>query len=153
MYASESAINLRNQGVAHLLQSYGRLYADPDETTDLYTRQCSLLVTAFDLAAMGATLANGGGHPLTGRRVVESFHCKHVLAALASAACTSVRVTGSTKSASSCRSRLPVRLRSARWRGPDREVDRLVGPGDLLDLVQGAQHLALPGLPQLCEER
>ncbi len=85
MYASESAINLRNQGVAHLLQSYGRLYADPDETTDLYTRQCSLLVTAFDLAAMGATLANGGGHPLTGRRVVESFHCKHVLAALASA--------------------------------------------------------------------
>ena len=37
VYASESATNLRNQGIAHLLQSYGRLYADPDETTDLYT--------------------------------------------------------------------------------------------------------------------
>ncbi len=85
VYASESATNLRNHGIAHLLQSYGRLYADPDETTDLYTRQCSLLVTAFDLAAMGATLANGGVHPLTGRRVVEPFHCKHVLAALATA--------------------------------------------------------------------
>jgi glutaminase len=85
VYASESATNLRNQGIAHLLQSYGRLYADPDETTDLYTRQCSLLVTAFDLAAMGATLANGGVNPLTGRRVIESFHCKHVLAALATA--------------------------------------------------------------------
>ena len=85
VYESESATNLRNQGIAHLLHSYDRLYADPDETTDLYTRQCSLLVTAPDLAAMGATLANGGVNPLTGRRVIEPFHCKHVLAALATA--------------------------------------------------------------------
>ena len=63
VYASESATNLRNQGIAHLLQSYGRLYSDPDETTDLYTRQCSLLVSAADLAVMGATLADGGVNP------------------------------------------------------------------------------------------
>ena len=67
VYASESATNLRNQGIAHLLESYGRLYADPDETTDLYTRQCSLLVSAADLAVMGATLADGGVNPMTGR--------------------------------------------------------------------------------------
>ena len=85
VYASESATNLRNQGIAHLLQSYGRLYADPDETTDVYTRQCSLLVSAHDLAVMGATLADGGVNPLTGRKVVESFTCKHVLAAMATA--------------------------------------------------------------------
>ncbi len=85
VYASESATNLRNQGIAHLLQSYGRLYADPDETTDLYTRQCSLLVSATDLSVMGATLAGGGVNPLTGERVIEAFHCKHVLAAMATA--------------------------------------------------------------------
>ena len=85
VYASESASNLRNQGIAHLLESYGRLYADPDETTDLYTRQCSLLVSAADLAVMGATLAGGGVNPMTGQQVIESFHCKHVLAAMATA--------------------------------------------------------------------
>ena len=85
VYASESATNLRNQGIAHLLQSYGRLYADPDETTDLYTRQCSLLVSATDLSVMGATLAGGGVNPLTSEQVIEAFHCKHVLAAMATA--------------------------------------------------------------------
>ena len=39
---SEAATNLRNQGIAHLLDSYDRLYFDPDEATDVYTRQCSL---------------------------------------------------------------------------------------------------------------
>jgi glutaminase len=85
VYASESATNLRNQGIAHLLQSYGRLYADPDETTDLYTRQCSLLVSAEDLAVMGATLAAGGVNPRTGEQVIQAFNCKHVLAAMATA--------------------------------------------------------------------
>jgi glutaminase len=33
VYASESATNLRNQGIAHLLESYGRLYSDPDQST------------------------------------------------------------------------------------------------------------------------
>lgn len=72
VYASESATNLRNQGIAHLLQSYGRLYADPDETTDLYSRQCSVLVSATDLAVMGATLAGVGSpaHRGTGHRGV-----------------------------------------------------------------------------------
>lgn len=85
VYASESATNLRNQGIAHLLESYGRLYADPDETTDLYTRQCSLLVSAADLAVMGATLADGGVNPITGEQVIEAHNCKHVLAAMATA--------------------------------------------------------------------
>jgi glutaminase len=85
VYRSESTTNLRNQGIAHLLESYGRLYADPDESTDLYTRQCSLLVSATDLAVMGATLADGGVNPLTGERVIAAHHCKHVLAVMATA--------------------------------------------------------------------
>ena len=46
VYASASATNHRNQGIARLLQSYGRISGDPAEAIDLYTRQCSLTVSA-----------------------------------------------------------------------------------------------------------
>ncbi len=85
VYASESANNLRNQGIAHLLESYGRLYFDPDVATDVYTMQCSVSVNARDLAVMGATLADGGVNPLTGVRVIDEEHCTRVLAVLATA--------------------------------------------------------------------
>jgi glutaminase len=85
VYASESATNLRNQGIAHLLESYGRLYFDPDEATDLYTRQCSLKVTVHDLAVMAATLANGGVNPVTGELVIIPGVCRRVLAVMATA--------------------------------------------------------------------
>jgi glutaminase len=85
VYASEAATNLRNQGIAHLLDSYGRMYSDPDEATDLYTRQCSLGVTTRDLAVMAATLADGGVNPITGVRVVDAANCSRVLAVLATA--------------------------------------------------------------------
>jgi len=85
VYASESATNLRNQGIAHLLRSYGRLYFDAEEATDIYTRQCSLDVTAHDLAVMAATLANGGVNPATGDTVIGPGVCRRVLAVMASA--------------------------------------------------------------------
>src|SRR6478752_457820 len=85
VYASESAANQRNRGVAHLLESYDRMYFDPDEATDVYTRQCSLNVTAHDLAVMGATLADGGMNPVTRDQVVSPSVCGPVLAVLASA--------------------------------------------------------------------
>jgi len=56
VYASASETNFRNQSIARLLQSYGRIYLGPAEATDLYTKQCSLNVSAKDLAVMGATL-------------------------------------------------------------------------------------------------
>ena len=42
VYESEAATNDRNRGIAHLLNGYGRMYCDPDVTTDTYTRQCSV---------------------------------------------------------------------------------------------------------------
>ncbi|MEO6997067.1 MAG: glutaminase A [Terracoccus sp.] len=83
VYSSESASNQRNQAIAWLLDSYDRLNADPAETTDIYTRQCSLLVSATDLAVMGATLAAGGMNPLTGEQVVSPTACRDTLAVLA----------------------------------------------------------------------
>jgi glutaminase len=85
VYASEAVSNRRNQGIAHLLHTYGRLYFDPDEATDVYTRQCSLEVTVHDLAAMAATLANGGVNPESGERVVVRGVCRRVLAVMATA--------------------------------------------------------------------
>jgi glutaminase len=85
VYESEMASNLRNQGIAHLLAGYEHLYSDPDEATEVYTRQCSLSVTAVDLAVMGATLADGGVNPRTGVRVVSAATCRRVLAVLATA--------------------------------------------------------------------
>jgi glutaminase len=85
VYASASETNFRNQGIARLLQSYGRIYLDPAEATDLYTRQCSLNVSAKDLAVMGATLADGGMNPLTRQQVVDADSCRYALAAMATA--------------------------------------------------------------------
>ncbi len=85
VYESEAATNQRNRGIARLLEGYGRMYCDALVATDVYTRQCSLRVTAKDLAIMGATLADGGVNPLTRERVIDAAHCKHVLAALAAA--------------------------------------------------------------------
>ena len=44
IYASQAATNLRNRGIAKLLEGYGRMYFDALEATDVYTRQCSLKV-------------------------------------------------------------------------------------------------------------
>src|SRR5262249_29723299 len=64
VYASASETNFRNQSIARLLQSYGRIYMDPADAVDLYPRQCSLSVSARVLAVMGATLADGGVNPI-----------------------------------------------------------------------------------------
>jgi len=85
VYASATETNFRNRGIAHLLHSRGRIYCDPLEAVDLYTKQCSLSVTAHDLAAMGATLADGGVNPLTHERVVDATACRYALAVMATA--------------------------------------------------------------------
>jgi glutaminase len=85
IYESEAASNLRNRGIAKLLEGYERMYFDGLEANDVYTRQCSLLVTAHDLAVMGATLADGGVNPVTKERVIEPINCRRVLALLATA--------------------------------------------------------------------
>lgn len=85
VFASAAATNFRNQSIARLLQSYGRIYTDPADATDLYTRQCSLNVTAQDLAIMGATLADGGVNPITRERVVSPMTCHYALAVMATA--------------------------------------------------------------------
>jgi glutaminase len=85
VYRSEAAANQRNEGIANLLKRYDRIYFDPIQATDIYTKQCSLSVTVQDLAVMAATLANGGANPVTGERVIDPIHCQHVLAVMVTA--------------------------------------------------------------------
>lgn len=85
IYDSASATNFRNRGIANFLHSLGRLSTDPDEATDLYTRQCALNVSALDLAVMGATLAHAGVNPRTGEQVIAASTCHYALAVMATA--------------------------------------------------------------------
>jgi len=85
VYDSASRTNHRNQAIARLLESFDRLGMDPGEATELYTKQCSLNVSARDLAVMGATLADGGVNPLTGVQVVSAQVCHYALAVMATA--------------------------------------------------------------------
>lgn len=71
LYKSETATNFNNRSIAWLLKNYNRIYDDPDMSLDLYTRQCSLGVTAKQLAICGATIANRGVNPTTGKRVFD----------------------------------------------------------------------------------
>jgi len=85
VYASASETNFRNRSIAWMLESVGRIYCDPAEAVDLYTRQCSLNVSAKDLAVMGATLADGGFNPITREQVVHPDVCHYALAVMLTA--------------------------------------------------------------------
>jgi glutaminase len=85
VYISEAGDNLRNQAIAHLLLAYGRMYFDPVQATDIYTKQCALNVNAKDLATMAATLANGGVNPVTKKKVVSPETVMYTLPVMATA--------------------------------------------------------------------
>jgi glutaminase len=85
VYVSEAGDNLRNQAIAHLLFAYGRMYYDPVQSTDLYTKQCAINVNAKDLAVMASTLANGGVNPLTKKKVVSPQTVMYTLPVMATA--------------------------------------------------------------------
>ena len=76
---------MRNRLIGAGVGSQGALASGAEEALELYTRQSSLLVTAHDLAVMGATLADGGTNPVTGAQVVPAELCHHVLAVMATA--------------------------------------------------------------------
>ena len=69
---SESATNFNNRSIAWLLKNYNRIYDDPDMSLDLYTRQCSLGITAKQLSVAAATVANLGLNPVTKKQVFDA---------------------------------------------------------------------------------
>jgi glutaminase len=82
VYKSEAATNTGNKALSYLLAKYDRIYADPFESVDVYTKECSVGVNASQLARMGATLANNGVNPATGERVIKEEDIPHILSAM-----------------------------------------------------------------------
>jgi glutaminase len=70
-YRSEAETGHRNRAIGHLLLNVGAARPPIEGALDLYFKQCSILVTAADLARMGATLANIGENPVTGEQVFD----------------------------------------------------------------------------------
>lgn len=85
VYKSEAATNTGNKALSYLLAKYDRIYADPFESVDIYTKQCSVGVNALQLARMGATLANNGKNPATGEQVIAPEDIPHILSTMAMA--------------------------------------------------------------------
>ncbi len=71
VYHSENVTGHRNRAISHLLVNTGAAETPIEPALDLYFRQCSIVVTARDLANMGATLANLGENPSTGDFVFD----------------------------------------------------------------------------------
>ena len=82
VYKSEAATNAGNKALSMLLAKYERIYADPFESVDIYTKQCSVGVNATQLARMGAVLANNGKNPATGEQVIRSEDVPYLLSAM-----------------------------------------------------------------------
>jgi glutaminase len=82
VYKSEAATNTGNKALAALLLKYERIYADGLESVDVYTKQCSVGVTAKQLATMGATLANFGANPFTGEQIIKRENVPQILATM-----------------------------------------------------------------------
>jgi glutaminase len=80
VFESERRTGHRNRAIAHLLLNFGMVHDEAEAALDVYFRQCSILVTARDLAVIGATLANMGRNPITGASVYDIASVRSMLA-------------------------------------------------------------------------
>ena len=85
VFESERLTGDRNRAIAFLLRNHGVVRGDVDAILDVYFRQCSILVTARDLAVMGACLANKGVNPVTGTRVASPYAVARTLSIMTTA--------------------------------------------------------------------
>ena len=79
IYNSEINNAEHNLAIAYLLKSYNMFYGDVEQSVDVYTRQCSVMLTSKDLAVMAATLANKGVNPKTKKKIIHSKYISYIL--------------------------------------------------------------------------
>jgi len=79
IYKSELLHDEHNLAIAYLLKSYNKFYGDIETCVDVYTRQCSVMVTSKDVAVMAATLANNGVNPKTKQLIIKPANVKYIL--------------------------------------------------------------------------
>ncbi len=84
VFMSERSTGHRNRAIVDLMRHFEAVGENFEDSLELYFQQCSTLVSAKDLAVMGATLANGGVNPLTGTRALEVELVQDVLSVMLS---------------------------------------------------------------------
>ncbi|MGB0561999.1 MAG: glutaminase A [Spirulinaceae cyanobacterium] len=82
IFLSEKATGDRNRAMGYLMRNFGMVSDRIEETLDLYFQQCSILITARDLAMISATLANGGTNPITGERAIAAEYVQDVVSVM-----------------------------------------------------------------------
>jgi glutaminase len=85
VYDSEYSTSWSNRAIANLLFNYERLYSEPEEALIVYTKQSSVGISTMQLAIMGATLANHGVNPRTGKRLLAAEHVPELLSLMLTA--------------------------------------------------------------------
>jgi glutaminase len=84
VYASESVSGDRNRAIGYLLRTNAVLKDNVASVLEVYFRQCSVLVTARDIAIMAATLANRGVNPVTSEQVMTPYAISRTLSVMTS---------------------------------------------------------------------
>ena len=79
---SEAETGNRNRAIAYLIRSFDVIDEHLHESLHQYFAQCSLLVNCQDMAMIGATLANMGRNPVTGKQVFDFRYIKYVLSVM-----------------------------------------------------------------------
>jgi glutaminase len=82
IFLSERTTGHRNRAISHLMLNFGMVSEQIPDSLELYFQQCSILVSAHDLAVMGATLANAGVNPVTKERAIDRQYVKDVLSVM-----------------------------------------------------------------------
>lgn len=72
VFRSEMNNISRNRSIAYLLESKKIIESSVEDSLDIYTKMCSMDVTAESLANLGAVLASDGINPITNERLLST---------------------------------------------------------------------------------
>lgn len=82
IFAREMVSNDRNLALSYLMRSLGMIDGDIEDNIIVYLSACSVQVTALELSAMGATLANGGMNPHSRNRALAKQNVRDVISVM-----------------------------------------------------------------------
>ncbi|WP_297518720.1 glutaminase A [uncultured Clostridium sp.] len=71
LFLSEKETGNINRSLAYYMEGHDMMQGSVDDILDVYFQQCSIEITAMDLARMGSVLANKGTLPWSGEKILE----------------------------------------------------------------------------------
>jgi len=80
--AAENQSSQRNRAMANLMASFDNLEHEVDEVLDVYNKQCSLMMSARQIAKSMRFLANDGIDPASGKQILSTALAKRVMAVM-----------------------------------------------------------------------